>query len=120
MNTLVKKTSQIGQVREKCKESNITNIHDIASLYHQQKNIQIKDGTLCYEMITEIRVEIKKVDTLESKNMLPKISGRVLFYIDDFGKIISSTDGEQDRNNMCIKLNSIGNFGKASLTRVAH
>lgn len=53
MNTLVKKTSQIGQVREKCKESNITNIHDIASLYHQQKNIQIKDGTLCYEMITE-------------------------------------------------------------------
>jgi hypothetical protein len=49
-------------------------------------------------------VRIKKVDTLESKNMLPKISGRVLFYIDDFGKIISSTDSEQDRNNMCMKV----------------
>ena len=53
MNTLVKKPPQIGQIREKCKESYITNIQDIASMYHQQKNIQIKDGTLCYEMITE-------------------------------------------------------------------
>ena len=50
------------------------------------------------------RVGIKKVDTLESKNMLPKISGRVLFYIDDFGKIISSPSGEQDRKNMCMKV----------------
>lgn len=60
------------------------------------------------------RVSLKNIDILESKNMLPKISGRILFYIDDFGKIISSTDGEQDRKNRCMEINEIskGNIKK--------
>jgi len=53
MNTTLKETSQIGEIRKECEKYDITNIYNIALEYHHQKEVQVKEKTLCCEMITK-------------------------------------------------------------------
>lgn len=53
MNITLEKTFQIGEVRKECKKNNVTNICQIALEYDKQKKTQLKENTLCYEMITQ-------------------------------------------------------------------
>ena len=53
MRIVLQKTLQIGEIRKECKRYNIKNIHQIALEYHKQKELQLKEKTLCYEMLTK-------------------------------------------------------------------